>query len=182
MSPRRSSELTLEHVLLALLEQKPLHGYDLYQELCQMKGISLVWNIKQASLYAILDKLEGMGHLSSHQVQAAAYPPRKYFELTETGKSALHTWLKTPVRRARDLRQEFLAKLIVTRRYGKAAAVECIRTQRQACQAWLAELNSTAPALDAEHMDEWIVYSYRIHRVEWVLKWLDDCELEIERS
>ncbi len=181
MSPRRSSELTLEHVLLALLEQQPLHGYDLYQELCQMQGIALIWNIKQASLYAILDKLEGKGLLASRQVPGSTYPPRTYFHLTEAGKIALQTWRQTPVRRARDLRQEFLAKLIVTRRYGKTAAFELIRAQRQTCQAWLDDLNKALPAPDAAQMDTWLVYSYRIQRVEWVLQWLDTCEAEIER-
>ena len=31
MSPRHPSALKLEHVLLALLDKKPRHGYELYQ-------------------------------------------------------------------------------------------------------------------------------------------------------
>ena len=181
MSPRHSSALTLEHVLLALLDQKPTHGYELYQELCEMKGISLIWNIKQASLYAILDKLEARGFLSSQLVQGGTYPPRKNFHLTEIGKRSLQTWIKSPVRRARDLRQEFLAKLIVARLYGKSDALELIHIQEQACQTWLKELETTVPSPNQENMDEWFVFSYRINRVEAVLKWLKVCELEIDR-
>ena len=181
MSPRQSSNLTLEHVLLALLDQRPMHGYELYQELCAMKGISLIWNIKQALLYAILDKLEVKGYLISQQVQGETYPPRKYFHLTEIGKSSLQLWIKTPVRRARDLRQEFLAKLIIARRYGKAETLEIIRVQEQACRVWYEELKTKIPTLNPENMDEWIVYSYRINRVEVVMNWLKMCELEMDR-
>jgi PadR family transcriptional regulator PadR len=180
MSPRPTSALTLEHVLLALLDQKPMHGYELYQNVCKMQGISLIWNIKQALLYAILDKLERRGYLSSQQVQGEAYPPRNYFHLTSMGKSSLQAWRKTPVRRARDLRQEFLAKLIVARRYGKADALELIHIQEQACQAWYDELQTNIPALDAEHMDAWLVYSFRINRVEGILSWLKICVSEID--
>ena len=181
MSPRHSSELTIEHVLLALIDQKPMHGYELYQELCELKGISLIWNIKQGLLYALLDKLEGKGYLTSQLVQGETYPPRKYFHLTETGKSTLQTWLKTPERRARDIRQEFLAKLIMARRYGISEALELIHLQEQACKSWFDELQTNVTPLNQEQMDEWFVYSFRINRVEGVLGWLKECELEIGR-
>jgi PadR family transcriptional regulator, regulatory protein AphA len=181
MSPRQSSHLTLEHVLLAIIDQKPMHGYELYQELCEMKGISLIWNIKQALLYAILEKLETKGLLLSQLVQGETYPPRRYFHLTDHGRNSLHAWFSTPVLRARDLRQEFLAKLIIARRYAREDARNLIRVQEQACQNWFNDLKSKAPSPTPEQMDEWIVYSFRIERVESALKWLKVCELEIDR-
>jgi len=181
MSPRRSSALTNEHVLLALLDQKPMHGYELYQELCAMPGIALIWNIKQALLYAILDKLEKQGFLASQLVQGETYPARNYFHLTELGKSSLQTWMKTPVRRAREIRQEFLAKLIVARRYGKSDALELIHRQQQTCQAWLDELGRNVPSPHQESMDEWLVYSFRVNRAKEVMRWLEECAREIDR-
>ncbi len=181
MSPRRAAPLTLEHVLLALLDHKPMHGYELYQEICSLPGISRIWNIKQALLYAILDKLEERGYVASQLIQGETYPPRKYFHLTETGKTSLKEWLRTPVRRARDLRQEFLAKLITARRYGKTDVMELIHIQEQACQTWFSDLQSEVPPQDLEHLDEWMVYSFRFHRVESVLKWLKRLEMEVDR-
>ncbi len=181
MSPRHAAPLTLEHVLLALLDQKPMHGYELYQEICGLPGISKIWNIKQALLYAILDKLEERGYVASQLIQGETYPPRKYFHLTEAGKASLEEWLRTPVRRARDLRQEFLAKLITTRRYGKGDVMALIHNQEQACQTWLSDLQRDVPPQDLDHLDEWIVYSFRIQRVESVLKWLAQLEIEVDR-
>jgi len=181
MSPRHVSPLTLEHVLLAILDQKPMHGYEMYQEICAMPGISKVWNIKQALLYAILDKLEERGYIASRLIPGETYPPRKEFHLTEMGESSLQHWLKTPVRRPRDLRQEFLAKLITARRYGKAEVLELVRIQEQTCQTWDQDLQSNVPPLDAEHLDEWMVYSFRNERLQAVLKWLKTLEDEIDR-
>lgn len=129
MSPRHSSALSIEYVLLALLEEKPMHGHKLYQDLCAIPGISWILNIKQALLYAILEKLEAGGFLAYRVVQGETYPPRKYFHLTEIGKNDLQKWAKSPVRRARDVRQEFLAKLIVARHYGKSAALDLIHVK-----------------------------------------------------
>jgi PadR family transcriptional regulator, regulatory protein AphA len=181
MSPRKASDLTLEHVLLALIDARPMHGYELYQELCVLKGIALVWNIKQALLYAILDKLEGRGLLYSQQVPGETHPPRKYFHITDFGKHTLQTWYQTPVRRARDMRQEFLAKLIVARRYGKAEALGLIHSQEGTCQAWAEDLAAHVPPHTPEQMDAWIVYSFRVNRVEAVLRWLKVCAEEVEQ-
>lgn len=181
MSPRLASAITLEHVLLALLDQKPMHGYELFQELSEMRGISQIWNVKQGLLYAILDKLEEKGFLSSRQVEGGPYHPRKIFHLTDVGKASLYTWIKTPVRRARDLRQEFLAKLIVARRYGIAETLNLIQLQEQSCLAWLDELAANAPSQNQDQMDEWLVYSFRINRVQGVLAWLKGCQLELDR-
>ncbi len=181
MSPRRAAPLSLEYVLLALLDQKPMHGYELYQELRNMQGMSQIWSIKQALLYALLDKLEEGGYVTSQVIQGETYPPRKEFHLTEMGKSSLQTWLTTPVQRARNLRQEFLAKLIIAHRYGKADVLKLIGIQEQACQAWYETLQSNIPPQDSQHLDEWMVYSFRLNRVEGELKWLQALGLEVER-
>jgi PadR family transcriptional regulator, regulatory protein AphA len=181
MSPRLSSALTLEHVLLALLDRKPLHGYEIYQELCEMKGISLFWNIKQALLYAKLDKLEEEGFLKPELVHWGGSHPRKYFHLTKLGRATLRRWISTPVHRTRDFRQEFLAKIIVARRYGKPKALELIHIQEEACQTWLEQLVPKVIPSTLEMVDEALVYSFRASQIKGILQWLKECAEEIEK-
>jgi DNA-binding PadR family transcriptional regulator len=178
MSPRQSAPLTLEHVLLALLDHSPMHGYELYHALSQKQGISKIWNITQSMLYVMLDKLEERQLLASSTVQSDAYPPRKIYHITEKGRQALDQWMKTPVQRARQMRQEFLAKLIIARGYGPSEALALIHAQQKACQSWLEQLTIGFPPKDAEHMDTWLVDTYRIHRLKALMKWLDVCEGE----
>ncbi len=175
---RQPAPLTLEHILLALLDAKPMHGYELYQELSQTQGISMIWNITQSMLYVLLDKLEEHGLLLSIQAEGETYPPRTIFYITEAGKQSLNQWMKTPVHRARQIRQEFLAKLIVARRYGFAEALDLIHAQQQACQSWMDQLQMDFPPKNPDHMDIWLVDTYRIHRIEALLKWLELCEME----
>jgi PadR family transcriptional regulator, regulatory protein AphA len=182
MSPRASSVLTLEHVLLALLDPKPMHGYELYQELCKLQGIGRIWNITQSMLYAMLDKLEAKGYLSSQLVPGESYPPRKYMQLTELGRRSVQVWIKTPVRRAREIRQEFLAKLIIARQYGTIEALELIHNQLQDCMDWKKELLSSPLSKAPEQIDDWLVYSFRVRRVDGILEWLKDCEQEIRQQ
>ncbi len=181
MSPRHPSALKLEHVLLALLDQKPMHGYELYQDLCEIKGISQIWHLKQAMLYATLDKLESRGFLYSQPAEEETYPPRKYFYPTEVGKDSLRTWLTTPVRRARDMRQEFLAKLIVTSWYEKSDMLALIHLQTQECQNWFDEMPVKDSPVNEDQINEWIVYSFRSNQMEELLNWLRICEQAVEQ-
>lgn len=187
MSPRAAAPFSIEHVLLALLDAHPTHGYDLYQELRDEQGITLIWNVKQSLFYAMLDRLEQQGWLAAHVVQGEAYPPRKQFALTEEGRAALQSWMVRPVRRARDMRQEFLARLIIARRYGQARAL--LLAQQQTCLAWQAQLRddlmrqvraeAVSTQTPGDDADRSLVLSYRAHRVESILAWLSDCLEEL---
>jgi hypothetical protein len=119
--------------------------------------------------------------LASRLAQVGTYPPRNEFSLTDEGRRLLRVWLTKPVRRARDLRQEFLAKLIIARRYGKVEALDLVRGQERACRSWRVDLLALVSTPDGEQVDEWLVHSFRLNRVEGVLAWLAQIELEIER-
>jgi PadR family transcriptional regulator AphA len=181
MSPRHASALTMEHILLALLDQKPMHGYELFQELLNLKGISKIWNIKQALLYSDLEKLEERGYIHSKLAQGDSYPPRKVYSLTDYGRDTLMDWIKTPTRRPRDLRQEFLAKIIVAHWYGQQPVLDLLHAQQRTSQSWQEEMNESAPPLDDEHLDEWLVYSFRRTRAEGVSRWLEKLEANLDR-
>lgn len=179
MSPRTAPPLNLEYILLALLDWRPMHGYELYQELCALPGIVLVWNIKQGLLYALLEKLEARGLVTSRMIAGGPHPDRKEYSPTAAGRRALEEWIASPVRRPRDLRQEFLAKLVIARRYGNARALALLEAQRRACLEWKAGLEANRPRQDGRHIDEWLVYSFRVKRLEGALEWLAACETEL---
>src|SRR3712207_5615002 len=103
--------ITIEHALLGLLHDKPMHGYELYQQLMEPGGLWLVWRMKQSQLYALLARLEEEGYLVAELQPQAARPPRKIFHLTPAGLQAYQGWLASPVTHGRSMRQEFLAKL-----------------------------------------------------------------------
>ena len=65
MCPMTPTPLTIEWSLLGLLRQQPMHGYELHQMLSTAEGLGLIWHLKQSQLYALLERLEERGYLSS---------------------------------------------------------------------------------------------------------------------
>lgn len=174
--PRPSSPIATDHVILALLDEKPMHGYEIHQRVASMPGITKIWSIKQGLLYAKLEKLKAAGLLEDTPDHPEANPSRHYFRLTSAGKEALDAWVDMPVIRARDIRQEFLAKLIVARMYSLERALILLRAQREVVQHWYNSLTEQAASQEKSELDDWIVHSYRLFRDEASLRWLDDLE------
>lgn len=83
---------TVSLALLAILEQseEPLYGYQI------AKRIEGEWQdgapIKQGTLYPVLRSMEENGLLASRVEPSVSGPPRKYYSITERGRSVLGEW------------------------------------------------------------------------------------------
>lgn len=179
MSPRRSAPLTLEYVLLGLLDRQPMHGYDLYKEITSHEEIALVWSIKQSQLYALLDKLEERGLLVSALIPGETHPDRKEFHPTPEGHKAFTYWMQSPVHHGRDMRQEFLARLYFAIQNGKEFACALVRQQRQVCQSWENHLEREFQALEDQNQYARLIYHYRLGQIKAMQEWLEMCEKEL---
>lgn len=182
MSPMKRSPLTIEHALLGFLAQQPMHGYEIYQRLSEAQGLGLVWHIKQSQLYALLGKLEGAGYIEARREPQENRPPRKVYELTESGVEAFQHWLESPVPRGRKLRLEFMAKLYFARRQGDTACRRLLDAQQAACQEWLTAQRHKAKALRQSQPYEWLVHRFRIGQIQAMLDWLETCESALASS
>lgn len=86
---------TLGYALLGLLARAPSSGYDLAQKL---KGqVAFFWQARHSQIYPELARLEQQGYLVVARVPQVERPDKKIYSLTEQGRNALETWLKTPV-------------------------------------------------------------------------------------
>ncbi|MCC6147866.1 MAG: PadR family transcriptional regulator [Anaerolineaceae bacterium] len=179
MSPRPQSPLTFEFVLLGLLEQRPMHGYDLFKALDRLEGVGLVWRVKQSRLYALLDRLEGEGLLSGKVVPSQNRPDRREYQLTEEGHARFETWRASPVGHLRDVRQEFLARLYFALQAGQDSARSLVSAQRDCCRRWMDEMAAQAVLLGEDRLYEILVLRYRISQAGALLEWLDVCERQI---
>ena len=166
--------LTVEHALLGFIYERPVHGYEIYQQLSAPDGLWQVWRLKQAQLYALLAKLEEHGYILADVQPQAARPPRKMYTLTAKGRAAYLSWLHGPVAHGRQMRIEFLAKLYFACRQGPAAANALLAQQTAACEQWLAHLRRQPPAAPQE-MFAYAVQQFRINQVESFLAWLAAC-------
>jgi DNA-binding PadR family transcriptional regulator len=181
MSPRQHTPLSLEYILLGYLNQKPIHGYDLYKQIQHPAGIGLVWHIKQSQLYALLDRLEMDGLLTSALVPGEAHPLRKEYNISSLGRQTFIAWMRSPVLHERDMRQEFLARLFFAQNAGTEIAIELITEQHQVCLEWLESKQLRLAGLYAEQRYERMVYQFRIAQTETTLAWLDLCRKELNQ-
>lgn len=78
--------------ILALLSERPMHGYEMIQELDQRTGG--VWRPSPGSIYPTLQLLEDEGLITSQPVSGDASSPtggRKSYSLTEAGQTEATT-------------------------------------------------------------------------------------------
>ena len=88
----------VQFLLLLLLNEAPMHGYQLAEEL-QSRGYVREGRFKTGSLYTILNRMEQKGSLTSTQEESDAGRPRRVYSITEDGKLHLKQGLQYMLRR-----------------------------------------------------------------------------------
>jgi DNA-binding PadR family transcriptional regulator len=165
----------IDHALLGLLRQRPMHAYEMARQLLRAEELGLVWHLKQSHLYALLARLEAAGYLASATATQGNRPPRKMLHLTARGEAAFAEWLASPVEHGRDFRLEFLAKLFFAARDGSPAIAALLAGQRLACARWLDDLEAQLRAVSASQPFEQLVLRFRLGQIQAILPWLDQC-------
>lgn len=177
MSPKTSNPFTIEHALLGLVRQHPLHGYEIYQRLRNHPTLSMIWHPKQSHVYAMLKKLEQAGLLASTLETQEAYPPRKILHLTADGAAAFANWMSNPVQQWEDVQREFPARLFFAQNSTDDTALRLVERQRSVSRLWLKDLHRRIQSLTARQSSEWLVIQFRMRQVEGFLDWLDHCTI-----
>jgi transcriptional regulator len=76
-----------ELAILALLEQEPLHGYEISKRIAQATGGVLQFNL--ASLYPLLYRMEKRGWVKGKWEETKSGRKRRLYHLTRAGKKQL---------------------------------------------------------------------------------------------
>jgi PadR family transcriptional regulator PadR len=82
-------------VLLSLLDkaEDDLYGYQIAKQLQSAAPDANV--VKQGALYPVLRNMSASGLLASRVVPSYAGPPRRYYRITEQGRTVLKAWLES---------------------------------------------------------------------------------------
>jgi PadR family transcriptional regulator PadR len=87
MFSRELKKGSTELLVLALIEDRPRHGYDIGKRIESGSGGRLTFRI--GSLYPILVRLEDKGLITGRWVEKAGDRRRRYYKLTAEGRRAL---------------------------------------------------------------------------------------------
>lgn len=175
MSPMVKLPLSMEYALLGFVRDGTSYPYEVHQQLERTAILHLVWNIKQRQTYALLERLEEAGYLTSETEIHGRRPPRRMLRLTPAGLSTYHQWVIQPVEHGRELRQEFMAKLYFAQREGAETVSTLIQRQREACREWQRGFQSQLADIAASEPLDGLVVQFRLGQVEAILAWLDRC-------
>jgi PadR family transcriptional regulator PadR len=76
-------------LILALVDEQALHGYDIARQIDDRSAGTIRFTL--ASLYATLYRLEERGLIRGRWVERAGQRRRRYYRITDAGKSILAT-------------------------------------------------------------------------------------------
>lgn len=139
---------------LALLSERPTHGWTLVGELKPEAEIGRVWHVSRALTYRSLDRLERWGWIEPVAQESAGGPNRTIMRPTRRGRAALRRWFHRPTAQARDLRSELLSKLVLADRLGIDLS-DMLAEQRQAVANQIAELERAAKLAPDDVVTRW---------------------------
>jgi PadR family transcriptional regulator PadR len=75
-------------LLLQLLDERDMYGYEIVKELEKRSGNE--FSFKEGTLYPALHKLEKQEYIECYWREQEKGPARKYYQITEAGRDMLH--------------------------------------------------------------------------------------------
>ena len=172
--------MSVRYGMLALLERRSMHGYELGRELKGELGVE--WAVNYGQVYTTLERLVRDGFVvQSDTVEVADAPDRKLYTLTPAGRVELRRWFLSPVEGAEVRRDELFAKIL----FGLTSDVdvtEIIQVQRKRELRRMAELTAAKELRDAAlDVAEVLQFDMHILRAEATVRWLEIAEAKIAK-
>lgn len=173
--------MSVRHGLLAVLERRSMHGYELRRELADELGPE--WEVNYGQIYSTLERLLRDGLVvQSETVSSADAPDRKLYTVTPAGRAELRLWFLSPVEGADTGRDELFAKVVLGLT-GDVDVIEIIQAQRKGQLLRIGRLTELKEMRDPEvDLVEVLQIDLAIMKTDAVLRWLDTAEAKIRKS
>lgn len=159
-----------ENIILGLLCERPMHGYELARVVQEDEALRAIWRIERSEVYFLLGKLRQRAYVIEHAEERPHGPARTVYAPTESGRATYEQWLQSPEPHPRNLRSALLARVYMALRYDPAVALALIDAQQLALGEWLAreQHRQSANAVVA------LVHGLRAAQVQATLGALDE--------
>jgi PadR family transcriptional regulator AphA len=159
-----------EWAVLALLCERPAHGWAIASQLAPAGELGAVWSMGRPLVYRSLEILEDRG-----LIEAAGHEPgirgpnRTIFASTPAGQDELGTWLAEPVEHVRDVRSLLLLKIVFAERL-HVDPRPMLLAQQEAIDASLRTLDTRVRASSGT---ERILMRFRLESTRAVQRFID---------
>lgn len=173
--------MSVKHGLLAMLNRRSMHGYELGRELEDELGSS--WAVNYGQVYTTLERLARDGFVvQSETVSTAEAPDRKLYTVTPAGRAELRRWFLAPIEGVGVGRDELYAKILL----GLTAEVDIddvIHVERKAQLRRIGRLTEAKERLDPQlDLAAVLQLDMSIMKTDAVIQWLDAAESKIRAA
>ncbi|MGO8793561.1 MAG: PadR family transcriptional regulator [Candidatus Sulfotelmatobacter sp.] len=182
---KRTALTTPDLVLLSLLAERPLHGYQANLEL-ERRQVRDWAGISRPQVYYSLEKLAGLGLIrATKSEEAAAGPERSVFATTARGRAALADALEREEWTNQRDRPPFLTWIALSWQARPGVFEQQLRRREQFLQKELAREEATLRCIRQEvghqfHEAVWMV-SLIIAQFRTELRWVRKLSREVRR-
>ena len=163
--------MSVKHSLLALLGEKPRHGYELRNEFRRRTGNS--WPLNIGQVYTTLERLERDGLVLRGDEDADG---RVVYSLTPAGREQVDEWFASPVALDNPPRNELAIKIALAVTLPDVDVTRLIQTQRRASIENLQKYTRARREADPDDLAWQLVIESLIHAADAEVRWLDHCE------
>lgn len=157
--------------LLALLGERPRHGYELKAEFDRRTGNS--WPLNIGQVYSTLERLERDGLVVRGEQDDEG---RVSYQLTPAGHTQVDEWFASPVVMDNPPRNELAIKIAIAVTLDDVDVTALIQTQRRASLERLQGYTRVRRQLDPDELAWQLVIENLIHTADAEVRWLDHCE------
>jgi DNA-binding PadR family transcriptional regulator len=169
-----------EILILAMLRQRPQHGYEIKKSIEQVLGGTVVLNNKV--LYPALKHFEEMGAVVREVVQQEGKPNRHIYQLTERGIELLQAYLSDFPSEQAGNEAEFLTRVAFFHFLEPEERREILKKRLAYLQDSLEHLDTLQQMIDEPHE---MMYAQRVltfhieqtrNEYQWVTAWLEEMQ------
>lgn len=170
--------MTVKHALMALLYQRPMHGYELGRQLALTFNND--WHVRPGQVASTLARLDEAG-LASYQVEEAnGAPERKVYHLTADGLAELKAWYLAPEVREYRLGDAFYLKLVLSLTGGPVPPEQVLMAQRRELYQVLHQVTELRQRADPGRDLPWLLLlDSAVMHLEADLRWIEMCEARL---
>ncbi|KRC47215.1 transcriptional regulator [Leifsonia sp. Root227] len=180
--PSTNTLTSLGVAALALLVERPMHPYEMYQTLVQRSEERVV-KVRPGSLYHAVDRLAGQGLVRATGTEREGNrPERTTYEITEQGNHVLTARIAEIIATPINEYPEFPLALGESHNLPVESVIQLLRNRVALIRADLAVMDAGIADLEAKQLPRkyWInvQYSRAISEVEatWLESLIDDLE------
>jgi DNA-binding PadR family transcriptional regulator len=166
-----ASSISTRRVVLGLLAQRPMSGYDIKRLLG-----SLSWLVDGPSfgtLYPELHTLLADGMVTVEVVPSESRPPRKVYSTTQQGREAFREWVNRRVPLGSSLKQ-FVIRLSLAGHLPGAQLHDWLEQRRELVASRRPKIEQALGAIsEQEDLGRYLTLHYGLGLADAELAWLD---------